>query len=137
MRSKALSVVVVAALALFASTLSAQVTQVPNTGCAGAPYPTHDAAARLGQTFTFSYTCATSTRRAYAVLGVPPVGSGISFFAPITCAAGPCVFYPAPLGGELGWFPPQGQAGSWTLNVPNAPALVGATLAAQVFCYCT
>jgi hypothetical protein len=131
------SLLIAAALVLAATTAPAQVVRVPNTGCANSTYPTHDAAARVGQTFTFGYTCDLSSRRSFAILGVPNPSGGIPFQWPLTCAPGPCLFLPAPIGGSYLSFDLQFSTGSWSLAIPNDPGLAGTEWALQCACYCT
>ena len=131
MRTLALSLLVAV---VFATAVDAQVTQVPNTGCQGAVYPTHSGSARLGQPFTFGFACSLASRQAFAVMGVP--GPSMTLAPPVTCLAGPCVVYPAPVGGQYGTFSWQPARGSWTIYVPNHPGLIASTWALQCACYC-
>jgi hypothetical protein len=113
------------AAVLSAASLSAQNTQLPGSGCTGAPF-TSASAAHVGQRFTWGCPICLGTATHFAVLGIR-LNPFVPVSPPITCTnAGTCLVACQPLLVVRG-------AGSG-LDVPNDPRLVGACLCVQCAC---
>lgn len=130
LRSLPRTVAAIAALFCLAATSTAQVVPVNNTGCPGFAPPQVFGAPRLGQQVAFALQRLPAPRsQVFLAMGYPS-GGGISFQAPTTCVAGPCVFYPAPIGSDLIFVSGVFRV-DLTLNIPNDPALLFTTFAVQ------
>ena len=134
MRSFALLLLVVA-LSTLAPAATAQISVVAGSGCPSSTAPQTTGSPQLGQKFTFSWSCALPTRQAIAMLGSAR-GGGVVFGPPLTCAAGPCQWFPGPIGGGYLQWPAQLGALSWTVAVPNDASLIGASVGLQCVCWC-
>jgi hypothetical protein len=123
------SAVLCAAL-LLSTMATAQVVPVNNTGCPGYAPPQVFGNPRLGQQVAFALQRLPAPRsQVFLAMGFPS-GGGIPFQAPVTCVAGPCVFYPAPIGSDLIFVADVFRV-DITLNIPNDPALLFQTFAVQ------
>lgn len=120
-----------AALALtLAVGATAQVVPVNNTGCPNHAPPQWQGAPRLGQRIAFTLQRRPTPRSfVFLALGYSS-GRGIAFNQPFTCVAGPCVWYPAPLGAEYVMVTDPFMA-TLALTIPNDRALLFQTFAVQ------
>lgn len=115
---------------LFSTAATAQVVPVNNTGCPGFAPPQVFGAPRLGQQIAFALQRLPAPRsQVFLAMGYPG-GTGISFQSPSTCVAGPCVFYPFPIGSDLIFVSDVFRV-DLTLNIPNDPTLVSLAFAVQ------
>jgi hypothetical protein len=114
------------------SPATAQIVEVPNTGCPGATHAAHTGSPRLGQQVQFSWSCKKTSQIVLAFLGSAS-GGGIALDQPVTCDPGPCIWYPGPLGSSIIQLP--GEV-SYTLQIPNDARLVGLQLGLQCVCWC-
>lgn len=133
-RSLFLAVLTATAMLALATAGTSQVRQVPGTGCPGASFPRHDPTCRIGATFHVSWGCI-SSRSAFGALGSTN-GPTYSFGPPLTCVAGPCVWYPGPIGGIYYELPYLGSTANWSIPIPNDAGLVGTRWALQCGCWC-
>lgn len=120
-----------AALALTVATgLTAQVVPVNNTGCPGYAPPQWSGQPRLGQTITFTLQ-RRPTPRSFVFLGLGwPSGAGVAFHQPFTCVQGPCVWYPAPIGGSF-YLVSDPFLASLPIAIPNDRGLLFQTFSVQ------
>src|SRR5687767_3651432 len=109
--------ITLALLLCLAAPLAAQNTQIPGSGCNGAPF-TSASNAHIGQRFTWSCPICLGTNTHFAILGVR-LPTFLPVSPPITCsAAGTCFVACDPLVVVRG--------GGSGLDVPNDPRLIGA-----------
>ena len=107
-----------APLVLLLTGLSAQVSQVKNTGCPNAAYPSMTAP-KINQNTTITFPSLPSTHFAFTIMGFSS-GNPLIFNRPFTCVD-KCGLYPA----LPAFFIVQHAPGtkSWTLKVPNDKTL--------------
>jgi len=117
---------VVLSLALVVAPVLAQNTQIPGSGCAGAPF-TSAPDARVGQALSWSCPICLGTATHLTVIGVP-LPALLPLQPPATCASsGTCFLACDPI--------LVIQGASSRLPIPADPRLVGACLCAQCACY--
>lgn len=111
-------------LAGLATTGTAQVSRIPNTGCPNAAYPSPSGSPALGQGFGVSAAaCQSRAGQPFIVLGVPGLNAVLPM--PPACEAR-CVLECRPLIVLL--------QGSFRALIPNDRGLIGATLCFQTGC---
>lgn len=113
-----------AGVALLA-TASAQVTQVPGTGCANAPYPHASGPAVIGQRFAVRCPPCRDNQAGFVILGLS-IHPGLALHPPITCTREPCVLGCRPIDVQF--------ADGWSVAIPADRHLVGACICLQCGC---
>ncbi|MBK8979248.1 MAG: hypothetical protein IPM29_25405 [Planctomycetes bacterium] len=119
-----------AAVLCGAALAPAQVVPVNNTGCPGFVPPVVQGQPRLGQTISFTVQRRPAPQGLALVLLGWPSGAGIAFNPPITCVAGPCVLYPAPINGSFFTVADPFMA-VLTIPIPNDRMLLFQTFSVQ------
>ena len=135
MRTLAAALLFAAVAAVPTAAPRAQISQEPNTGCPASTWPSVTGAPAIGQQLGFAWSCALPTQLAIAMLG-DATGGGFRLGSPLTCETGPCTWFPGPIGGAYHAWPVQIGGGSWTLDIPNLPMLVGTSWGIQCVCWC-
>lgn len=124
MRRLVVSTVLAALCALsLASSATAQVSRIPNSGCPNAPYPQPVGQPAIGQGFgVIAPPCRTPNAPQFIVLGLP---GNIALNPPLACMRG-CVLACRPLDVIPG--------SAWRTVIPRDPRLVGACFCVQAAC---
>jgi hypothetical protein len=107
-----------------ATTASAQVRPIPNTGCPNAPHPTTTGQPAIGQGFgVIAAPCRTTAGQPFIILGLPGVSALLP--APPACVRG-CTIDCRPI--------VVLSQSAWRIVIPNDRNLIGVQLCAQTGC---